>query len=754
MGFTYAGVPLVEPKSALESCLRADPPLPTDWLGLANQYRNPLGCASGTGHVLMTRGHLAEIDLSGEHDLVMRLGDPEVSGAGVASEVTYKNLHIVSARCITPGLRGDPAACYLVELADRRRLAMNSAIDRAYNMRSIPGGGSFFSATLNPDTESPWTWEQMCENIWDAVALLGDYPELPFTPDGTPYGFDFYGAGALDALAEVLDRLSCALSYDPSTGLFSIIQIGADDSTVDSALAGADRLRMLDSDWVEPNLARYPESLRVLFQKQLAVPDASGASPWLAILAADPDGAPEGVLEGTTVSLRDDMPALYDSDGNLVNAAELLARTQERATDYFRRLRLDRLDRTYALPLPTAGLRPGARVSDARHGDRGFGLVTQVRTGRMPMMAARELQLGQSLQIQEPQVGLWVVTDVCPTIEDGVVTSITVERTLIFLPPNSVSITECEDNPDDCCEESGSEPGSLDAALIACCPDPLPTTWCLTFNTARDSLGGMAGTGGLTHLVGTSLEMTYDPAIDGFGSESHPPGWVSEPFAPDADEECDEVRLAITCSGPGFGNVFGCFVLFGSPPDNFGPQFVFGGCNRPLLLGGLLFSSSFTVTGCPDIDFGLVEFSIVEGECEEGGGSSISTDCCSSGLPSTLYLTISGGTGCDCLHGTYALTWYGTVWRYTSTALCGGTRLVGFLLQCQGGQWRLDAACYETIYAHPTDGFQSATALLPATCTLPLDFGEMTLACTPGPAPGPCDFCCDDGSTFDAVVSV
>lgn len=374
---TFAGLPLVDPPSALESCARLG--LPTEWLAWQpNQYVNVLGCHSGRGAILLTRRTLDALGLNAEHDLTFSLTADEVKGGarGPAS-VTWKSLHVVLARCVTPGVRDDEKACCLVELADRRRLARPIPVDVAYNVRSTPGGATYFSATLNSGVA--WTWAQMAQNLWESIGLLGSYPGLGFSPDGTPENFDFRGWYGMDALECLLDRVGCALAWDGQQDTFSVVRVGATDAAMADALASADSIRVLDDEFREPSLGRYPEKVRVLFGKSRTSADSTGASPWYKLDVADPSGTPSGVQAGTCAILYDDLQALYDGSGTLSNSAALATRAAERAGDFFRRLRLDRLRRLYALPLG-GGLRPGAGLKAHRVGDRGAGLVTELGT--------------------------------------------------------------------------------------------------------------------------------------------------------------------------------------------------------------------------------------------------------------------------------------------------------------------------------------------------------------------------------------
>lgn len=376
---TWGGRPCVEPRSALDACRSADPPLPADWWGLPNSWANPLGCRSGTGWVLLLRRDLDALGLAQARDLVFSLDASEIAGIQSPTRtVTHRSLHAVAARCITPGLRGDPLSCYLVELADRRRLYRPIPIDRAYNVPLYPGGSAYRSATKNAG--SAWTWAQAAQDVWESVGVsrLGAFPGLPFTPHGAPQGLAYHGRYALDALEDLLDRLGCALKLDTQSDTFSIVRLGAADAAADAALAAWDHLRALDDDPLEPTLGRYPQYARVLFPKLRPHADLTGSSPWYAVDVADPSGTPAGVESGTYALIEDrSLQAVYAADGTLQNAAALAARAAELAADHFRELRQDRLRRVYCLPLDGVGLRPGSRLRLARHGDRGRGLVTE-----------------------------------------------------------------------------------------------------------------------------------------------------------------------------------------------------------------------------------------------------------------------------------------------------------------------------------------------------------------------------------------
>lgn len=371
MGVTFGGKPCLAPEELALSCGRLEYPT-APWLGRANSFVCPLGQTPGRGWLLLLRRHLDDLGLTTSRDLVF---DDDLG-----SRVTVKSLLPLRAFAATPGARGDKdTACWL-EITDKRHLAVATVIDKAYNVRSSPGGG-YYSATLNGG--SAWTWSQMTSDIWSAVGTtrLGDFPGLPFTPDGTPEGFTFYGSSAYTALGVVLERLGCALSLDPVADTFGIVRVGATDDTATAALTKRDGVRVWDDYSLSSNRGEVPEKVRVHFARQRATADTTGGSPWYTLDRTDPTagGALAGVEAGTYAVLYDDLPAIVNSAGTVTNTTALGTRADERAADFYRLARLGRLHRVYSQGRTDAGLRPGKVISATSWEDRGRdGLLTEV----------------------------------------------------------------------------------------------------------------------------------------------------------------------------------------------------------------------------------------------------------------------------------------------------------------------------------------------------------------------------------------
>lgn len=386
MSITFGGKRCLDPLPLLADCQQQRLPVGW-WAGRPNSFRCLLGQEPGEGWILLDRASIDSLSsINDLHDLVFSNQNVAGSDAAVRS-VTLKNLVVVHAEAVSPGASGGSDTPYLVELADRRRLYRNIPINAAYNVRQAPGNSSFHSGTLTGGSQ--WTWTQMVQNIWEAIGTskLGAYAGLPFSPDGSPENFIFYGASAWDSLGIVLARLACALKLDPITDAFTIVRLGATDATATAALDthDSDHTKIWDDYPLESVRARIPAQVRVHFPKQ---PQTPGSSPWYTVDQSDPtaDAVTTGQESSTKALLYDDLPALYNASGVIQNAAALTTRATDRVTDYYRNLwqGQGRLHRIYGNSFGEAGLRPASIILGTSWEDRGAGYKTEVIRGPRP----------------------------------------------------------------------------------------------------------------------------------------------------------------------------------------------------------------------------------------------------------------------------------------------------------------------------------------------------------------------------------
>src|SRR5712692_1727494 len=111
VGAIGTAVPIQSADQELANIAERGLPAPPE-MGKANLLMVPQGAEPSRGWFLCKRGDLDQCDLNGLFDL--QLQDSDDNG------ITARDLVIVQAVNVSPGAPDDPAACYLVEVADRR----------------------------------------------------------------------------------------------------------------------------------------------------------------------------------------------------------------------------------------------------------------------------------------------------------------------------------------------------------------------------------------------------------------------------------------------------------------------------------------------------------------------------------------------------------------------------------------------------------------------------------------------------------
>lgn len=374
--------------------------------GRANGYLCPLGPEPGIGYVLLTRGQWNELSYRTHlsSTLMMRSADRTVA---------IKSLYVINAIKVTPrAAEDDPTAVYLLKLADRRWHARMSDIEMQINVRcpappGTSGADLYYEDSL--DEGNLYTWSTACEDIWAKIPNFGDYPGLPFFPNGDPEGFKFLGVPAIDALMTILRKIGCTIAYDPFEDVVDIVRLGIDQTGLQEKINKYSSY-LRDSEPFGVRAAMVPEKIRVYFHAigkhygtEILTQRDSGN--WLTENPAHHVDTPtneEGAISGTVVALWDDLPAVYKFDGTLDNESALNSRAAERAASHLAELRADvnRFRRTYGGVIDIV---PGTQVKAVhwRNVDSrtqvGEGLVTEVMEfpGELPMPDAA-MRLGES----------------------------------------------------------------------------------------------------------------------------------------------------------------------------------------------------------------------------------------------------------------------------------------------------------------------------------------------------------------------
>lgn len=342
---SFGGLPCVDPYTEYQEQSKLE--YDTSWSDKANSFANPLGSIPGKGWILMLRRDLNQLDINTRYDLTFSNLDP----ASPLEKITLKKLLIVKATCLTPGKEGDENSCYLVELIDSRWAARNKPIDFQINVLSPNTSAKYYESSLNRSSEEsiPWTWSLAIKKIWDTNGTLGEFPGLPYEPEGIPSGYHFLAASSYDALSVMLAKIHCSLRYDPQTHIYDIVKLG-ETADLDSVLSEKRSHLIYDAEVLESDKARITSKVRVYFHKAhndygQENTTESSTKQWVTdsyiykdYSVADFDDVGIETLtleENSTQIFWDDSSAIVNSDGTIDNDAELATRAQEIAHNYY-----------------------------------------------------------------------------------------------------------------------------------------------------------------------------------------------------------------------------------------------------------------------------------------------------------------------------------------------------------------------------------------------------------------------------------
>jgi hypothetical protein len=410
---TLGGYPVHDALEEAANLQRLGYPLPENFQRV-NSLCNPRGREPARGWFLLLRQHLQQLDLNGLLTLTMAddLGNSaSVSGLVIAREPA----------CITPsGDAGDPDACYLVEVADARWRCHNPyysiPVTKQYNLRASGWGGQYYAASLKAG--SPWSWEKMLADLWDAVSgQLGAAPSLPVSPDGIPERYQFLGVSCWLAICQVLDKLGCAVAWNAPAGSYTIAALGAADSATNATLTRAGNRLLFDRQLRAVVRGRVPAGVRVHFHR---IQEHYGTEPATeqdttqfitdSVYTVDvpgPAGVTGGAEGGTFHPLWDDLPAIYDAAGSLQNGPALATRAQARANAYYAMIQGSGGSRLHQVYAGLVKVMPGATLagviwrqdlSGLGDPDNPGGLITEViRTPGTHLRVTDEGQLADIL---------------------------------------------------------------------------------------------------------------------------------------------------------------------------------------------------------------------------------------------------------------------------------------------------------------------------------------------------------------------
>jgi hypothetical protein len=332
------------------TCVVMDPNKYPQAIGKANGYVCPIGPEPGIGYALLLQSDLDNLDISTPYSLTF---------TSSSDSAELGPLYIVNATQISGGAAYDPNSVYLVRLADVRMPARLSSITVQINVRcpapprtSTAGSSSaleYYIGSLN--SGAVYTWTAAIEEIWNAIGALSeyDYPGLPYSPNGTPEGFNLIEVNAWQVLNDMLARIGCVFVYDPVGDDCQIQQLGQEQFDLDFWLADAGIVIDDAAPYTGPTCIA-PYTIRTCFNRveqnygtQADTPrdeTAEGTASAPGNFATDPyqkvDNVTdiEGAVAGTILTLWDDLTAIAKFDGTILNSSALTSRATERTNNW------------------------------------------------------------------------------------------------------------------------------------------------------------------------------------------------------------------------------------------------------------------------------------------------------------------------------------------------------------------------------------------------------------------------------------
>jgi hypothetical protein len=367
---------------------------PIPELGLANSFYVPSGRWPSRGFVLVKRSDYN--NFANKYATNFQLNFTDVQ---TGTSITFNNLAIVQARCVSRGAAADPNAVYLVELTDPRGVLASPwfrfPTTSQYNVVAPAYPGQYYSQSMNAGV--PWDWNGMVGDLWGQMtAFLGGYPGLPSAPTAQPQDFSFPGTSCWDALNHILDLLGMTVSMlaPPGVVLNQIVVDGAPDAYFTATQTKYANLLEDDLEYIDVGAGRVPGSVIVWFHRrseyygteETVRPDSFQwwTNPLYPVTVAAP--AQFATAPGVDY-IWDDFTVRFDINGTILpaDAAQALAIATQRVASYYSRIyrgTVGYLKQVYSgcLPFATGSLVDGLCWEMSKEG----GFRTTVVRGPQP----------------------------------------------------------------------------------------------------------------------------------------------------------------------------------------------------------------------------------------------------------------------------------------------------------------------------------------------------------------------------------
>ena len=340
IAITFDDLPCIDAGELLRQAPGADLPV-HHVANRANSFRCPLGPAPGRGWFLLPRISLQTI-LGGE-SFSSYFTHTARFYAGAVTIALSPMIPVRATGVTILKDRQEQEAAWLLEVADKRILGNMSTIAAQYNVRrpqEVLNSRLFYTPTLN--SNDPWTWTTMLQDIWSKLPSQVFGSSLPTLPNvgflASPENWRFFGISAWQALNLVLEYLGFAVAYNPTNDTFSIVQQGVDHAASSTTLEEEDfNRRVWDGAGLNYDRTTFPQTIRCYFKKlkwgygddatQPSTSDAWQLSPFHTV---DNPTDVLAAIPGTVLGFHEDLVAYYDQAGTLLNTSEINLRASDR----------------------------------------------------------------------------------------------------------------------------------------------------------------------------------------------------------------------------------------------------------------------------------------------------------------------------------------------------------------------------------------------------------------------------------------
>jgi hypothetical protein len=365
------------------------------WEDKANSFCWQEGKEASYGYLLMKWKDVSLLDIDQTVQLKIQVTSSPSDQSPEANSVTLSGLFIKSIKHLyANNISLSDDSIVLIHLVDKRHTFAMSHVMKTYNVpnpapQEMDDTNANFYDSESLNSGSLWTWQTMIDDLWKLLPGQSAIPAptLPFSPNGTPYNFQFWGIPAWDAIFKILSKISCSVSLNPILNLFSIFDESLDQG-VSSVLNNHSLTRGLANyNPILSNAVHLPAQIKILFPKTplhygtLKEIGRTGNHRQTIYHESQLVTGIAGALPGSKWTVFDDFEVRVRPDGTLENGAAAASRAVEVLGDLKAKILRGNVDRRAFFGLVT-DVSPGSDIHCVVWSDtvERPGLITQVES--------------------------------------------------------------------------------------------------------------------------------------------------------------------------------------------------------------------------------------------------------------------------------------------------------------------------------------------------------------------------------------